>query len=123
MERQKKRIGFIVTAGPYTFEHLDTVYHLSKAAIEKGINVDIFLYLDGVIALNKNIKSPGERHIPSMMKELADLGAKIVACGDCAHFRGLFRENVIEGTKLTGIATLAEIIEECDRFVSFGIGE
>lgn len=123
MEEEKKRIGFIVTAGPYTFEHLDTVYHLGKAAIEKGINVDIFLYLDGVIALNKNIKSPGERHIPSMLKELAESGAKIVACGDCAHFRGLFRENVIEGTKLTGIATLAEMIEECDRFVSFGIGE
>ncbi|MEO0106367.1 MAG: DsrE family protein [candidate division WOR-3 bacterium] len=123
MEKQNKRIGFLITGGPYTFEHLDTVYYLSKAAIEKGINVDIFLYLDGVIALNKNIKSPGERHIPSMLKELAESGAKIVACGDCAHFRGLFRDNVVEGTKLTGIATLAEMIEECDRFISFGISE
>ncbi len=118
-----KRIGFLVTGGPYTFEHLDTVYHLSKAALEKGIAVDIFLYLDGVLALNKNIKSPGERHIPSMMTELVNAGAKIVACGDCAHFRGVFRENVVEGTKLTGIATLAEMIEECDRFISFGIDQ
>ncbi len=91
--------------------------------MEKGIGIDIFLYLDGVIALNKNIKSPGERHIPSMLKELADRGARIFACGDCAHFRGLFRDSLVEGTRLTGIATLAEIIEECDRFISLGLGE
>lgn len=123
MEGQKKKIGFLITAGPYTFEHLDTAYFLSKAALKKGLGVSIFLYLDGVTALNKNIKSPGERHIPSMFKELADEGVRIVACGDCAHFRGLTRELLIDGTRLTGIATLAEIIEECDRFITLGLGE
>uniref|UniRef100_A0A7V1EGX6 Sulfur reduction protein DsrE n=1 Tax=candidate division WOR-3 bacterium TaxID=2052148 RepID=A0A7V1EGX6_UNCW3 len=119
----QKRIGFLITGGPYTYQAIDTAYNLSKSALQKGYGVSIFLYLDAVIALNKNIKSPGERHIPSMLKELSDAGAKIVACGDCAHFRGLFRENLIEGTKLTGIATLAEIIEECDRFITLRIGE
>ncbi len=119
----KKKIGFLVTAGPYTFEHIDTVYHLGKTALQKGIGVSIFLYLDAVIAINKNIKSPGERNIPAMLKELADAGARIVACGDCAHFRGVTRDLAVEGTKLTGIATLAELIEECDRFITLGIGE
>jgi tRNA 2-thiouridine synthesizing protein D len=119
----QKRIGFLITGGPYTYQAIDTAYNLSKSALQKGYGVSIFLYLDAVIALNKNIKSPGERHIPSMLKELSDAGAKIVACGDCAHFRGLFRENLIEGTKLTGIATLAEIIDECDRFITLRIGE
>lgn len=113
----------MITGGPYTYQAIDTAYNLSKSALQKGYGVSIFLYLDAVIALNKNIKSPGERHIPSMFKELSDAGAKIVACGDCAHFRGLFRENLIEGTKLTGIATLAEIIDECDRFITLRIGE
>jgi tRNA 2-thiouridine synthesizing protein D len=119
----QKRIGFLITGGPYTYQAIDTAYNLSKSALQKGYGVSIFLYLDAVIALNKNIKSPGERHIPSMLKELSDAGAKIAACGDCAHFRGLFRENLIEGTKLTGIATLAEIIDECDRFITLRIGE
>lgn len=116
-----KKIGFLVTSGPYTFQHMDTMYHLSKAALDKGCAVSVFLYMDAVIILNSNIRSPGERSIPAMIKELADRGAQIVACGECAKFRGIRRENIPEKTQLSGIASLAEMVETCDRFITLGL--
>ncbi|MBE0432338.1 DsrE family protein [candidate division WOR-3 bacterium] len=115
------KIGFLVTAAPYSFQDIDTVYHLARAALQKGHGVNIFLFMDAVIAVNKNIRSPGERSVTEMMQELVARGARIVACGDCAQFRGLRRDILIENTRMTGIATLGEMIEECDRFVTLGL--
>lgn len=120
METKPAKIGFLVTTAPYSFQDIDTVYHLAKETLHKGIGVNIFLFMDAVIAVNKNIKSPGERSVMEMMQELAGAGARVVACGDCAQFRGLRRDVLIENTRMTGIATLGEMIEECDRFVSLG---
>lgn len=119
MTREKK-LGLMVTTGPYSFEDIDTAYYLANEALKKGYGVNIFLFMDGVIAVNKNIRSPGERSIPEMMKELGDRGARIVACGDCGQFRGLRRDVLVENTRMTGIATLGEMIEECERFVTLG---
>lgn len=118
MEEKKKKLGILVTAGPYTFQHIDTAYFIAKNAIEKGIEVNIFLFIDGVISLSSRIKSPGERHIPTMLKELAERGVNIVGCGDCAQFRGVLRENLYPEIRLAGIATLAEMVESCDRFIT-----
>jgi tRNA 2-thiouridine synthesizing protein D len=97
------------------------MYHLAKAALEKGYGVSAFLYMDAVITLNRNIRSPGERSIPAMLKELTDGGAQIVACGECAKFRGIRRENLLEKTQLSGIASLSEMVETCDRFITLGL--
>lgn len=121
MESKAVKIGFLVTSAPYSFQDIDTVYHLAKEALQKGHGVDIFLFMDAVIAVNKNIRSPGERSITEMMRELAAAGARIVACGDCAQFRGLRRDVLIDNARMTGIATLGEMIEECDRFVTLGL--
>ena len=120
MEAKPVKLGFLVTTAPYSFQDIDTVYHLAKEALGKGHRVNVFLFMDAVIAVNKNIKSPGERSVMEMMQELAAAGARVVACGDCAQFRGLRRDVLIENTRMTGIATLGEMIEECDRFVSLG---
>ncbi len=118
MDEKKKRLGILVTAGPYTFQHIDTAYFIAKNAVEKGIEVNIFLFIDGVIALSSKIKSPGERHIPTMLRELASKGVKIVGCGDCAQYRSILKENLFPEMKIAGIATLAEMVENCDRFIT-----
>ena len=120
MENKSQRIGFLVTAGPYSFQSIDTMYHLARAAMHKGYGVSVFLYMDGVIAVNKNIVSPGERSITEMIGELTEKGARVVACGDCAQFRGMRRNDVILNARMTGIATLGEMMDECERFITLG---
>jgi len=113
-------IGFLLRTGPYTSQNVDTVYHLAKRILQRGNQVRIFLYEDGTINLNKNIQSPQERNLAGMMKELADGGAQVQACGTCAKFRGIKKDDLVEGTKLGGMAVFVNYVSECDRFLSFG---
>jgi len=114
------KIGFLVRTGPYTSQNIDTVYELAYRALKKGDEVKIFLYEDGVFNMNKDIKSPQERNIADRMREILKLGAEIRGCGTCAKFRGLKKENLIEGTKMAGMAYLVEILNSVDRFLSLG---
>jgi len=114
------KIGFLVRTGPYTSQNVDTLYEVAKRAIKKGHEVKIFLYEDGVFNMNKDIKSPQERNIADRMRELLELGAEIKGCGTCAKFRGFTRNNLIEGSKLAGMAYFVEILNTVDRFLSLG---
>jgi sulfur relay (sulfurtransferase) complex TusBCD TusD component (DsrE family) len=113
-------IGFLLRTGPYTSQNVDTCYHLAKRFLAKGHEVKMFLYEDGVFNLAKEIRSPQERNLAEMMVELASLGAEIQGCGTCAAFRGLKKQDVIEGSKLGGMVVLANYVNSCDRFLSFG---
>jgi sulfur relay (sulfurtransferase) complex TusBCD TusD component (DsrE family) len=113
-------IGFLLRTGPYTSQNVDTCYHLARRFLAKGHAVRMFLYEDGVFNLAREIQSPQERNLADMMEELADAGARIQACGTCAKFRGLKKLDIIEGSKLGGMAVLADYAMTCDRFLSFG---
>ncbi|MDD3626373.1 MAG: DsrE family protein [bacterium] len=113
-------VGILLRTGPYSYENADVVYHLSKALLKRGDNVTIFLFEDGIMNIVKDIKSPQERNIALMMKEIAAVGVKITACGTCAKFRGVNKEAIIENATLSGLATMSKIIKESDRFLTFG---
>jgi len=110
----------MVRTGPYSFQNVDTVYELVKAALNKGYKCSVFMYEDGVLNIHKGIKSPGERNIAEHMKELVTKGVEIAACGNCAKFRGLGKDSIIDGTKLAGMAVLTDMVDKSDRFVTFG---
>lgn len=113
------KLGFVVRTGPYTSQNLDTTYELAKRALAKGHEVEVFLYEDGTIAMNSLIKSPGERNIPNKYEELISLGARVTGCGLCAKFRGVKKDVLIEGAKLSGMAVLSNMVESCDRMITF----
>ncbi len=113
------KLGFIVRTPPYTNQSMDTVYELSKAALKAGHEVEIFLYDDAVIAMNKNIKPPKERSIPDRLTEIIDMGAVVSGAALSAKFRGLRRDALIENTRVGGMSTLNAMVESCDRIVTF----
>ncbi|MCJ7618131.1 MAG: DsrE family protein [Desulfobacterales bacterium] len=114
------KMGFLVRTGPYTSENVDTFYELSKRFLKKGHQVMVFLYEDGVVNVDRDIKSPQERNIAERMKELGNMGAEIRLCGTCAKFRGQTKADIIDEAKHAGIAYFVGLIKACDRFLSFG---
>ncbi len=42
------KIGFLLTAGPFQFQNWKTAADIADAALDKGHEVAIFMYLDGV---------------------------------------------------------------------------
>ena len=113
------RIGILLLAGPYQHQAADTAYHFARAAMERGHDVELFLYTDGVNVANRGITAPGHRNIAHMFSELGER-ARVTACGTCARFRGLTKELVSPNVSLGGLGALVKMLDECDRYIVFG---
>ncbi len=112
------KLGLMVTKPPYTYQDIDTLYYLSKAAIAKKHQVKIFLYVDSVIVVNKDLNPANERNLYKRMEELAELGAEIKICGVCVQFRGIKRDQLLPKGELEGLPGLADMVNECDKFIN-----
>jgi len=114
------RILFVVRTGPYAFQHIQTVADLTRAALERGHEVSIFLAEDAVVAMNASCRTGESQNLTHSLCGLAATGVEVQGCGACCLFRGQSRGDIAEGLKMAGIATLGKLIAEADRVVSFG---
>jgi tRNA 2-thiouridine synthesizing protein D len=114
------KLVFVVRAGPYAFQHVQTVCDLAAAALDKGHGVGIFLAEDSVVAMNGSCKTGSERNLTNALQDLLERGAQVEGCGACCSFRGQKRSDLAEGFRVAGIATLGKMVAEADRVMSFG---
>lgn len=114
------RFVFIVRAGPYAFEHLHTVVNLTEAALAAGHEVGIFLAEDAVVAMNAECRTGESVNLTEALSSLHERGVEIQGCGACCQFRGQRRSDLAPGMKMAGIATLAKMVTDADRVLSFG---
>lgn len=111
---------FIVRTDAYAFEHMHTVVALSRAALAKGHEVNLFLSEDAVLTMNAHARTGQNVNFTDELADLQAGGVKIQACGACCQFRGLQRCDLHEGFKMAGVATLGKMINEADRVMNFG---
>ncbi|MDO8673259.1 MAG: DsrE family protein [Dehalococcoidia bacterium] len=113
------KIGVLLTLGPFQFENSETAVSIAEAALDKGHEVQMFLYLDGVLNPIKHQTFPDLAAMPKdRFAGLVARGAKIIACGICVNARGLEKgKEYIEGVKVGGLPDFAEIVGEVDRLV------
>lgn len=113
------RIGILLTAAPFQFEGWETAVDLADAALEKGHDVDFFLYIDGVYNPVKHQSFPGSIVLPHQrFAALLERGARVTVCGLCAQVRGLKPADYVAGVATGGLPDLAALIGEVDRLVS-----
>jgi len=101
---ERKKLGLLLTTSP---EHANTntVIRLARAALEKGVEVRIFLMCDGVFNIN---------HLPFL--KLTDRGAHICLCQQNLNER--FQDEadeIIMGSQYD----LAQNIREIDKLLAF----
>lgn len=113
-------IGFLLTTGPYQVQNYETLANTAEAALDKGHQVKIFMYLDGVYNPIKYQKFPDMEILPMhKFEKLLTKGAEITACGICVNARGLEGgKDFMEGVKVGGLPDFAEIVGEVDRLVT-----
>jgi len=115
------QIGFMINTTPYTFQNTTTAMSLIKAALRKGHTCEVFLFVDGVVNASGLIKSPGNVNVAEEWGELVKQGVKVALCGECANFRGVGKQTLIEGAKVAGTMRLSQIASKADRFITLGI--
>jgi sulfur relay (sulfurtransferase) complex TusBCD TusD component (DsrE family) len=107
-------ISFLFFSGPYQSESPETMIELTKAALNKGMSVKIFCYMDAVNCVKTGQKKvPGVINIEEQFKELIAKGAEVRLCSLCMLVRGT--KDFIEGAKRAGTPDIADIVDESDR--------
>jgi tRNA 2-thiouridine synthesizing protein D len=114
------KLGILLTEGPFQTQNHETAAGIAKAALRKGHDVDIFLFLDGVYNVLKTHDMPYLENQPKdRFREVLALGGKIIACGVCVAARGLEGgKNFIAGVEVGGLPQLSEQIDWADRVIS-----
>jgi sulfur relay (sulfurtransferase) complex TusBCD TusD component (DsrE family) len=107
------KINVLLTTSP-ELENSNTVLNLINAAIDLGHESTIFFMDDGVYNVVKG------NHISSKFAQLRDKGASLALCGHTAEERGVKKEDCIDGVAFAGQYELAVLINESDRFLTFG---
>lgn len=107
-------ISFLFFSGPYQSESPETTIKLAKAALEKGVRVKIFCYMDAVNCVKTGQKKvPGVTNTEEQFGELITKGAEVRLCTLCMLVRGT--KDFIEGAKRSGTPEIADMVEESDR--------
>ena len=92
---------------------------LSKAALDKGYNVRLFGYGEGITIIKEG-QDP--KRFPNVGKELGQLaqrGMTIVVCQTCCAARGVHRGEEIKGSKIGSLTNdLSKFVAEADRMVT-----
>jgi sulfur relay (sulfurtransferase) complex TusBCD TusD component (DsrE family) len=114
------KLGMLLTLGPFQFQNWETAAGIAEAALDKGHEVRMFLYLDGVYNPIKYQTFPDLAVMPKdRFATLVSKGASITACGICVNARGLEKgKDFIEGVKVGGLPDFAEIVADCDRLIT-----
>ncbi len=113
-------LGVLLTGGPFQFERWETAADISEAALDKGHEVRMFLYLDGVYNPIEHQAFPDLDVLPKdRVASLVAKGAEVIACGVCVNARGLQGgKDYIDGVRVGGLPDFAEIAGEVDRLIT-----
>jgi len=110
-------LGILFYRSPVQTQAPETAVKLAEAAVNKGVKVKVFCFMDGVYAVEK-----GHKRIPKNMtnveeafKKLSSKNVDIVICTLTADQRAV--KEVIEGVEKGGTPDLADIVNEADRFI------
>ena len=105
MDLKRRKLGLLLSTKPED-PSLHTTIQLSRAALERGADVYLYLIDDAVRATDR-----------PEIKELARRGAKLFVCAYGCQKRGI---PLTDGDTFTysGLVVLTDLINGCERFVA-----
>ena len=68
----------------------------------------------------ERVRADNARAETARLAELAGRGAEVTVCSACCRFRGLGKDDLVEGAEIGGMGALARMIDECDRVLTLG---
>jgi tRNA 2-thiouridine synthesizing protein D len=110
----------ILTTGPWQHQEWETAVNIAQAALEKGHEVLIYLYLDGVYNPLKRQALEGFDTVPKdYFARLIAHGVRVIVCADASSARGLETDRgFIDGVAVGALPELADLVGEVDRLIA-----
>lgn len=104
-----------------TMMNMDTnvAVKLAKAALDKGHQVKVFGYGEGVTLVKDGQDPKRFPNVGALTAELASRGAEVIVCNTCTTARGIKRGEEIKGTVIGSITNdLSRFVSESDRMIT-----
>jgi sulfur relay (sulfurtransferase) complex TusBCD TusD component (DsrE family) len=107
---------FLLIASSDMQSTLSMVCGLISAAVKKGHEITVFFYMEGVCLLK-----PSRAHMRKCLVPLISMKVKFLLCGTSAIKFGMeSKDDMIEGTEMSSLSELIEIMDRCDRVLFMG---
>ena len=105
MDLAKRKLGFLLSTKP---EHgnLDTALRLSRAALDRGVDLYLYLIDDAVLAKDR-----------PEIRDLAQRGAKLFVCAYGCQKRRIPLSDP-DRFNYCGLVVLTDLINGCERFLA-----
>ena len=98
---------------------VNVMVKLAEAAVEKGHDVKIFGYGEGIMAIKEGQEPKRFPNVGKSLEELAKKGVETSVCDTCAYARGVKRGEEIEGASVGSLTNnLSVMVSEGDRMIT-----
>ena len=115
-----KTLTIFLATTPYGYQNTQTALKLAEAALDRGHRVALFASADGV---HNFTTGQGPQAVPNAEEGFSRLiarGLRVELCGSCLKFRGVGREDILEGAAPSSLKTLFGLLGETDAFLTLG---
>ncbi len=103
----KKKLGILLSTAPDN-PNAETVYQLSKTALDNKVDTYLYFIDEGVL----NLKDP-------RFAELGNAGLKLFVCAYGCQQHKISTDGYGKEVNFCGLVILSNIIDGCDRFLAF----
>jgi uncharacterized protein len=118
------KILIIMTSGPDTPRRCATPFFMATLAAAMDYDVTMFFTIDGTLLLKKGMAETvfpkeGGKSVEAFLNEALEAGVKMTACSASAELHGLAPEDLIDGVKMVGGASMWQMADVAKTVVSF----
>ncbi len=118
------KVMIIMTSGPDTPHRCATPFFFASLAVAMENEVTMFFTIDGTLLLKKGMAETvfpktGGKPVSGFLQDAMDAGVVFQACTASMELHDLKPEDLIDGVKMVGGATMWQIAEDCKTVLTF----
>jgi uncharacterized protein len=114
----------IMSSGPDTPRRCATPFFFASLAAAMDYEVNMFFTIDGTLLLKKGLAEnvypkAGGKPISAFIQDALDAGVNFLACTASTELHDLTPEDLIDGVKMVGGATMWQLAEDSKTVLNF----
>ena len=112
------KILIIMTSGKYDPRRCATPFFFASLAVAMDYEVEMFFTIDGTTLLEKGVAETvfpreGGENVAKYLNDCIDAEIPFYCCTASMELHGLTKDDLIDGVKMVGGATMWQVAEDC----------
>lgn len=118
------KVMILMTSGPDTPRRCATPFFFASLAAAMEYEVVMFFTIDGTLLLKKGlaetvVPKAGGKPVSDFIQDAIDADVEFLACSASTELHDLTPEDLIDGVRMVGGASMWQIAEDCQTVLTF----